>query len=362
MRNFFWILLLISSISSHLKAQVDTTIYPVAIEMPRFYYAGCEAADTTNAAIAKCAEQAMLALIYGNLEYPLQARLDNIEGTVVASFVVEPDSSISNISLLRDIGGGCGASVVNLLSAFNPSNIKWIPGKNDGKMVRTRMNIPIKFALKEAPPYILIGQDTVYTRLDTPLAFKPAEGLTTFVEQNLTYPTSAEDSCKVGYMDVQLLVRADGIVQSLNVVDYFNLGLDYQFEIINLTGKMLDKWEVATYQNRKVPTSVELRLPFLPEAVGCKANIDRYNKANAIANEGINLIEDEKVEEGIAKLSEALEITPENADYRSLRAEYYVELGNFEEACQELLQLKATLGKTAFDSMLPIICQKAGEK
>ncbi|NJL74962.1 MAG: energy transducer TonB [Saprospiraceae bacterium] len=219
--GFFWTVLVSAQ-------STDTTIYVVTEQMPRFRFGGCEQLDTTLQVKQQCSQQALLAFVYANLQYPLQARLDNIEGTVVTSFVVEPDSSISNISLLKDIGGGCGNAVLSLLDAFNPNNIKWIPGKKDGLDVRVKITLPIKFKLTEAPPYVVLEGDTVYTRMDQEAVFSGNNAsVTEYIEEKLPYPAAYLDSCVIGYMDVQLLIQPDGVVKTLNVLDYCYLGLDF---------------------------------------------------------------------------------------------------------------------------------------
>ena len=305
-----------------------------------------------------------LAFVYANLEYPLQARLDNIEGTVVTSFVVEPDSSISNINLLKDIGGGCGNAVVGLLNAFNPNNIKWIPGKKDGQDVRVRITLPIKFKLTEAPPYVVLEGDTVYTQMDQEAVFSGNNAsVTEYIEQKLPYPAAYLDSCAIGYMDVQLLIQPDGVVKTLNVLDYCYLGLDFQLEILNLTTSMFNMWQPATYQGRKVPTSVELRIPFIPSKnTACQAVINKFEQAQTLAVEGSTLYEEGKVEEGIAKMTEALTLFPVNAEFLSARGQAYFDQKRYAEACQDLFTVRYILATTAYDSLLPIICNIPAEE
>ncbi|MEO5909694.1 MAG: TonB family protein [Pelobium sp.] len=79
-----------------------------------------------------------------NINYPEEARKNNIQGKVLCSFVVEKDGTLSNIKVLKGIGSGCNEEAVRLLS-LSP---KWIPGKQDGKAVRVSFSIPIQFALK----------------------------------------------------------------------------------------------------------------------------------------------------------------------------------------------------------------------
>ena len=66
-----------------------------------------------------------------------------IHGTVYVNFVVEPDGSISNISVGRGIGGGCDEEAVRVVKMMP----KWKPGRQRGKAVRVSFNLPIHFKL-----------------------------------------------------------------------------------------------------------------------------------------------------------------------------------------------------------------------
>lgn len=86
----------------------------------------------------------LYAWIARNTKYPRLARENNIEGTVYVQFVIEKDGSISNVTLLRDIGYGCGKEALRVVNSMP----KWKPGRQRGKPVRARYNLPIKFNLK----------------------------------------------------------------------------------------------------------------------------------------------------------------------------------------------------------------------
>ena len=79
-----------------------------------------------------------------NLEYPRQAQLSNIQGTVILRFVVEPSGLITNIGIENSIGGGCDQEAMRVLEL-----IKWYPGKHENKLVRTQMTFPFYFILNE---------------------------------------------------------------------------------------------------------------------------------------------------------------------------------------------------------------------
>jgi protein TonB len=85
----------------------------------------------------------MYAYIHKNLKYPELAKEKGIEGRVFVSFIIEKDGSISNVKILRGIGGGCEEAAVEMIKNMP----KWKPGKQRGKPVRFQFTLPIKFEL-----------------------------------------------------------------------------------------------------------------------------------------------------------------------------------------------------------------------
>ncbi len=92
-------------------------------------------------------ESALMDYLKNNIKYPQLARESNIQGTVFVTFVVEPNGSISNVKVLRGIGGGCDEEAVRVIKNMP----KWNPGIQRGEAVRVQFNMPIKFALDNRP-------------------------------------------------------------------------------------------------------------------------------------------------------------------------------------------------------------------
>ena len=80
-----------------------------------------------------------------NISYPEEAKDKGISGRVFISFVIEKDGSVSNIELMRKIGGGCDEEAVRVVKAMP----KWKPGLMKGKPVRVHYVLPINFKLEE---------------------------------------------------------------------------------------------------------------------------------------------------------------------------------------------------------------------
>jgi protein TonB len=118
----------------------EKEIFKVVEEAPAF--PGCEAISD-KVERQKCAETALMEFIYKNIQYPLIARENGVEGMVVIQFVVERDGSVTNISIVRDIGAGCGEEATRIVKLMPP----WNPGKQRGMPVRVQFTLPVRFKL-----------------------------------------------------------------------------------------------------------------------------------------------------------------------------------------------------------------------
>ena len=107
---------------------VEAEIFKVVEEMPEFPGGSAK----------------LMEYIQKNIKYPMMARESDIQGRVFVSFVVEPDGSISNVGVIRGIGGGCDEEAVRVVNSMP----KWKPGKQRGSAVRCSYTVPIIFKLQ----------------------------------------------------------------------------------------------------------------------------------------------------------------------------------------------------------------------
>ncbi len=107
---------------------VEQEIFQIVEEMPTF----------------PGGEAKLMEYVAKNIKYPQIARETGIQGRVFVGFVVEPDGSISNVKLLRGIGGGCDEEAMRVIKSLP----KWKPGKQRGKAVRVSYQIPVFFKLQ----------------------------------------------------------------------------------------------------------------------------------------------------------------------------------------------------------------------
>ena len=109
---------------------------------------GCVDNDTVYNIVEQMPEfpggvNALISHVGHNIVYPAEAKEKEIQGRVFVGFVVEKDGSISNVKVLKGIGGGCDEEAVRVISSMP----KWKPGMQKGKPVRVSFQIPIYFKL-----------------------------------------------------------------------------------------------------------------------------------------------------------------------------------------------------------------------
>ena len=118
----------------------DGSTYKVVEEMP--FLKGCENDDPEAQKL--CSQKEMLISIYSNIKYPPIARENGLEGTALFSFVIEKDGSLTNLTTIRGLCQGVEEECRRVISELP----EWNPGKQRGKLVRVRFNLPIKFKLE----------------------------------------------------------------------------------------------------------------------------------------------------------------------------------------------------------------------
>ena len=150
---------IINSMPAWIPGKQDGEAVRVALMLPIFFKLGYSSGkglnsfEQTNDTVFNVVEEmpeypggvnALMKYLSSNIKYPEQAKKDSIKGRVFVSFVVEKDGSVSNVSLLRGIGGGCDEEAMRVVADMSD----WKPGKDEsGKAVRVKYNLPIKFAL-----------------------------------------------------------------------------------------------------------------------------------------------------------------------------------------------------------------------
>ncbi len=80
-----------------------------------------------------------------NLEYPMDALAERVEGRVMCQFIVMPDSSRTNVNIVRKVHPSIDAEMLRLVENMP----QWAPALKDGVPVKTLVTLPLMFKLPE---------------------------------------------------------------------------------------------------------------------------------------------------------------------------------------------------------------------
>lgn len=104
----------------------------------------CDKSSQSKKELKRCADRKMLEFVYENINYPEEAKIKGIEGTVVIQFLISKTGEVKSPLVVRDIGGGCGEAAMQVVHKMH----NWIPAEKDGMPVNYHYYLPVKFRMK----------------------------------------------------------------------------------------------------------------------------------------------------------------------------------------------------------------------
>lgn len=84
-----------------------------------------------------------LAELVKQVKYPEIAKKSGIEGKVYAMAYVDEKGTVTDVKIIKGIGGGCDEEVISVLK-----KAKFKPGQNKGINVKVKTSIPFVFRIK----------------------------------------------------------------------------------------------------------------------------------------------------------------------------------------------------------------------
>lgn len=192
--------------------------------------------------------QNFLQYLAANIRYPADDRKNNVQGRVVAQFVVEKDGSLTDIKAIRSPSAAMGEEAIRVLSR----SPKWEPGKQNGSAVRAQFTIPVNFTLdkKIDEDYSKVQYNKIYDAVD--IMPYPKGGTKAFLEylkKNLKYPEADKQNKVEGRVTTQLVVEADGRLTNIKVLKSPTTSMAN--EAVRLL-KNAPKWNPAIQKGRKI--------------------------------------------------------------------------------------------------------------
>ena len=235
-----------------LATSYEDTVYQIVEQMPK--YTG--------------GEEAMMKYVAENIKYPQAAKDKNISGRVFVGFVIEKDGSVSNVKVVRGIGGGCDEEAARVIKEMP----KWKPGMQKGKPVRVNYMMPIFFKLDDGQPAKSVKKEKannpdmtpdkngVYQIVEEMPKFPGGEdALMDYVSKNVVYPKEAQEKGISGRVFVGFIVEKDGSVSDVKVLRGIGGGCDEEAVRV-ISG--LPKWKPGKQEGKPVRVSYQMPINF----------------------------------------------------------------------------------------------------
>lgn len=88
--------------------------------------------------------QAIVAAVTRKVKYPMEARLANIEGRVVVSFVVDTKGLVTNIKIEKSASPVLDEAAIKAVKELK----RFSPGRKDGELMAVSYTVPINFQFR----------------------------------------------------------------------------------------------------------------------------------------------------------------------------------------------------------------------
>ena len=210
-----------------------------------------------------------MAYLSENIKYPEEAKDKNISGRVFINFVVEKDGSVSNVKVMRSIGGGCDEEAVRVVKAMP----KWKPGMQRGKPVRVSYVLPVTFKLNENQPKtaeekventeVKPDKDGVWPMAEEMPEYPGGmEAMKQYISDNLVVPEKYKEmDAKAEYrVLIRFVVAEDGSITQVETVKPEPAKKDLNDEAVRVV-KGMPKWIPGKVEGK--PVKVKYVLPIL---------------------------------------------------------------------------------------------------
>lgn len=212
-------------------------------------------------------DEARIQFIKNNLIYPEEAKEKGIKGTVYVTFIIEMDGSLSNIKILRGIGGGCDEEVIRIVKLMP----KWNPGKQKGTPVRVQHNMPVKFwtdsnvvkdelILETEEPNDITDEEIILVIETSPTFIGGEKARVKFLKNNVKYPEKAKKNGIQGTVYVSFVVEKDGNISNVKILRGIGGGCDE--EVIRVM-KLMPKWNPGKHKGKAVRVQFTMTVKFI---------------------------------------------------------------------------------------------------
>lgn len=207
-------------------------------------------------------ENELLWFVANNTNYPPIAKENGIQGVVYVSYVVDVDTQIKDINIVRGVDPFLDKESARVISLIKYES----PGLKNGKPVPVLYTMPIRYQLTggnnllERTPKIILDNiaQPANTSLEDSMPKYPGGDIQLLrdIEQMIRYPKEDEKLGRSGVVRVSYVVDTTGLVKDVKIVQGVSESLDKEaLRVVNSLPRF-----TPGYRNGK-PVQVQFTIP-----------------------------------------------------------------------------------------------------
>lgn len=157
--------------------------------------------------------EALFRYLGENIQYPVIAQENCVQGRSICSVVIEKDGTVTNVEVVRSAGDpSLDKEAVRVLRGMP----KWKPGMHDGTPVRVRYTMPVVFKIVSPEPK---QEEEVFVVVEKMPEFPGGlKALFRYLSENVKYPVIAQENGIQGEVICSFVIEKDGSITNAEVV------------------------------------------------------------------------------------------------------------------------------------------------
>jgi len=201
-----------------------------------------------------------------NIHYPAADREAKVQGTVIATFVVEMDGTLSDIKVVRGPSTTMNNEAVRVL-LLSP---KWKPAYQNHHVVRVQYTVPIKFALNNAKAAVVDEKDKIHLTVDKQPSFPGGlEAFGKYLGNTVKYPGSDREKGVSGRVICTFVVERNGTLTDITALNGPSQAMkDESVRVLKLS----PRWQPGLQGNKPVRVQYTVPINFVLDASGTTAD------------------------------------------------------------------------------------------
>jgi len=190
--------------------------------------------------------------IQGKVVYPEIARRAGIEGTVFVEVFIDEAGNVVQTFIVKGIGAGCDEAAIKAIQ-----ETKFIPGRQQGKPVKVRMAVPIRFRLGKQGAELNANVEKRST-LKVPTVFIAAGPMG--LKRHISYPDEAVRNNVEGVVYIDARLNPEKKTVGVNLKQGLAFGIDYDVMRAVAAYKFFEDQEIPKPQ---ADTTISIVIQFL---------------------------------------------------------------------------------------------------